>query len=159
MEENTELETLKEKATGLGIKFSANIGVAKLQEKIDEATAAEVEVETVEEVKPAVAEVVTPKVTPAQALKKAAIKNRKPIIVKITMVDKVEASTAQSYYFGTGDTSIKVPLDVWAEVPWILVDMAEKAITTIHMETPEGSVRKPTKKFVVEYKNPEDRIR
>jgi hypothetical protein len=159
IETNEELEELKLEATSLGIKFNQNIGLDKLQAKVDEyyeneskanSTPVQVKPEAETEDKPGK---VDPK--PAALAKIAEQKRlgREPVVVNLTMVDKREASTATDAYFSNGEMSMRVPLDTWVEMPRYLVDQAEKAKALIHQETPQGTISKYTKKYVVEYKD------
>lgn len=92
----------------------------------------------------------------AEALKIIAAqrkKNAESVVVKVTMVDKREASTATSAYFNNGTFGMRVPLDTFVEMPRILVMQAEKAKALTHIQTDSGSIPKLQKKYVVEYKN------
>ena len=151
------LEELKEEADALGIKYSANIGAAKLQEKIDEYDAKlDAEVNgVVEPVSGAAA------VTPCNQLfvlvAKLAItaledENKKTKVVKISMVDKRESAYATSAYFSTGDIAMRIPLDIFVEMPIILIHMAETAQALVHIESGGVTASKFQKKYVVEYK-------
>lgn len=164
MEENmTEIEALKAEATELGIKFNPNIGADKLQAKIDalksedseESTITDKTEKDIDEAKivmghTAVKKAIDPRQEALLVIKKQELENRKSIVVKISMVDKIEASTATSWYFGTGSTAMNVPLDTWVEMPKILVEMAEDATSSAHMDGLDRPKR--VKKFVVEYK-------
>ena len=141
------LEELKEEADALGIKYSANIGAAKLQEKIDEYDAKlDTEVAASTDGK---------KMTEFEArlaIKALEDENRKTKVVKIAMVDKRESAYATSAYFSTGDIAMRVPLDVWVEMPIILIKMAEDAQALVHIESGGLTTSKFQKKYVVEYK-------
>ena len=78
--------------------------------------------------------------------------NRKTKIVKIAMVDKRESAYATSAYFSTGDIAMRVPLDIWVEMPIILIKMAEDAQALVHIESGGLTTSKFQKKYVVEYK-------
>ena len=151
------IEELKEEADALGIKYSANIGAAKLQEKIDEYDA-KLDTEVNGVVEPvAVAADVTPKKNMSLIEAKLLIKaqedeNRKTKVVKIAMVDKRESAYATSAYFSTGDIAMRVPLDIWVEIPIILIKMAEEAQALVHIESGGLTSSKFQKKYVVEYK-------
>lgn len=150
------IEDLKLEADTLGITYSGNIGIAKLQEKIDAFYEAESKTATIAEVKE---EDTSEDKTPTRfrgvkdAIRQLEIDNAKTEVVKLTMIDKREASTATDAYFSNGNYAMRVPLDVWVEMPKILIDMAEKAKGMVHMETDMGSIPKLAKKYVVEYKN------
>ena len=151
------LEELKEEADALGIKYSANIGAAKLQEKIDEYDAKlDTEVNgVVEPVKVAVD--VTPGKKLSEVEARLEIKNLEDAnklckVVKISMVDKRESAYATSAYFSTGDSAMRVPLDVFVEMPIILIKMAEDAQALVHIESGGITTSKFQKKYVVEYK-------
>ena len=172
------LDELKEEATQLGIKFNVNIKEEKLQEKIDafyEAEAKDSLVEVKKEAPKAETKIEGNK-NPMQDLTKATLKElkkyfgsdtngymqavtkkiemeaKKTSVVKITMVDKDEASTATSAYFNNGNMAMRVPLDVYVEMPKALIDMAESARTTIHQKTKDGTTTKDSKRYVVERK-------
>ena len=140
-------EELKQEADELGLTYSPNIGKAKLEEKIEQRYK---EIEESSEVS----------TKGALAAKKEALKiiaeqiaeNKKAKVVKITMVDKREASTATHAYFSNGDVSLHIPLDVWVEMPNILVQLAEEARAVIHVDSNGITEPKLTKKYVVEYK-------
>lgn len=147
-------EELKQEADELGLTYSPNIGKAKLEEKIEqrykeiEESADSVESNTRVSTKGALA-------TRKEALKIIAeqiAENKKTKVVKITMVDKREASTATHAYFSNGDVSLHIPLDVWVEMPNILVQLAEEARAVTHVDSNGITEPKLTKKYVVEYK-------
>lgn len=150
------IEDLKLEADALGITYSKNIGAVKLQEKIDEFYDNESAVNTTpvvvkeEDVKK---ERVDSRAAALRTIKEQERKNLESVVIKLTMIDKREASTATNQYFGNGDIAMNIPLDVWVEVPRLIAIMAEEAKATIHIETENGAVPKSTKKFVVEYKN------
>jgi pyridoxal biosynthesis lyase PdxS len=170
------LDELKNEAITLGISFSPNIGEAKLQGKIDdyyaeEAASNSAPVEVIEEEVEAAPEPVvtsakggTAKPRTVEQIKRDAVARGKKImadsiradkrteIVKLTMVDKREASTATDAYFNNGNTAMRVPLDVFVEIPKGLIRMAESAKALIHMTGEKGTFSKLTKKYVVEYK-------
>lgn len=157
MEEKS-MEDLKLEAESLGITFSGNISKVKLQAKIDEfyekeSSGAVSESAIVEDA----GNEITSKITSKEAAFKETIRRLRkegaePVVVKITMVDKREASTATDAYFNDGNFAMKVPLDVFVEMPRSLVEMAETAIALGHQTTDSGSVPKMSKKYVVEYK-------
>ena len=147
-------EELKQEADELGLTYSPNIGKAKLEEKIEqrykeiEESSDSVESNTRVSTKGALA-------TRKEALKIIAeqiVENKKTKVVKITMVDKREASTATHAFFSNGDVSLHIPLDVWVEMPNILVQLAEEARAVIHVDSNGITEPKLTKKYVVEYK-------
>lgn len=150
------IEELKEEADALGIKYSANIGAAKLQEKIDEYDAKlDAEVNGVVEPVKVAASTDGKKMTEFEArlaIKALEDENRKTKVVKIAMVDKRESAYATSAYFSTGDIAMRVPLDVWVEMPVILILMAEDAQALVHVESGGTTTSKFQKKYVVEYK-------
>ena len=151
------LEEIKEEADALGIKYSANIGAAKLQEKIDEYDAKlDTEVNGVVEPVKVAAEVIPGKkmteIEARLAIKALEDENRKTKVVKIAMVDKRESAYATSAYFSTGDIAMRVPLDVFVEMPIILIKMAEEAQALVHIESGGLTTSKFQKKYVVEYK-------
>lgn len=151
------LEELKEEADALGIKYSANIGAAKLQEKIDEYDAKlDTEVNGVVEPVKVAADVTSGKkmseIEAKLAIKALEDENKKTKVVKIAMVDKRESAYATSAYFSTGDIAMRVPLDVWVEMPIILIKIAEDAQALIHIESGGLTTSKFQKKYVVEYK-------
>ena len=151
------LEELKEEADALGIKYSANIGAAKLQEKIDEYDAKlDAEVNGVVEPVKVAADVTSGKkmsdVEARLAIKALEDANKVCKVVKISMVDKRESAYATSAYFSTGDIAMRVPLDVFVEMPIILIQMAEEAQALVHVESGGLTSSKWQKKYVVEYK-------
>ena len=149
------IEELKEEADALGIKYSANIGAAKLQEKIDEYDAKlDTEVNgVVEPVKVATSEGKPMNDFEARlAIKVLEDANKQSKVVKISMVDKRESAYATSAYFSTGDIAMRVPLDVFVEMPAILIHMAETAQALVHIESNGVTHSKFQKKYVVEYK-------
>jgi hypothetical protein len=155
------LEDLKLEADSLGIEYPKNIGVNKLQEKIDtfydnESKSAVVAVEATDVEEPTEAEHKKAKSNArlyALAIIRAQeVANMKNVVIKITMVDRREASTATNVYLGTGDVAMNLPLDTWVEVPSIIAELAKDAKATVHMETDKGAVPKTVNKFVVEYK-------
>ena len=140
-------EELKQEADELGLTYSPNIGKAKLEEKIEQRYK-EIEESSEVSTKGALA-------TRKEALKIIAeqiVENKKTKVVKITMVDKREASTATHAYFSNGDVSLNIPLDVWVEMPNILIQLAEEARAVIHVDSNGITEPKLTKKYVVEYK-------
>ena len=140
-------EELKQEADELGLTYSPNIGKAKLEEKIEQRYK-EIEESSEVSTKGALA-------TRKEALKIIAeqiVENKKTKVVKITMVDKREASTATHAYFSNGDVSLNIPLDVWVEMPNILVQLAEEARAVTHVDSNGITEHKLTKKYVVEYK-------
>ena len=147
-------EELKQEADELGLTYSPNIGKAKLEEKIEqrykeiEESSDSVESNTRVSTKGAL-------VARKEALKIIAeqiVENKKTKVVKITMVDKREASTATHAYFSNGDVSLNIPLDVWVEMPNILIQLAEEARAVTHVDSNGITEPKLTKKYVVEYK-------
>lgn len=153
------LAELKEEADSLGISYSANIGAAKLQEKIDAHDqklmdeADEKPVKSEAKVEDKIAKADNPRLAALRVIKEQERLNRETIVVKISMVDKREASYATSAYFNTGSTAMRVPLDEWVEMPKILVHLAETKKSLIHIEKDGTSVPKLQKTYVVEYKD------
>ena len=147
-------EELKQEADELGLTYSPNIGKAKLEEKIEQ------RYKEIEESSDSVESNTRVSTKGALAARKEAIKiiaeqiaeNKKTKVVKITMVDKREASTATHAYFSNGDVSLHIPLDVWVEMPNILVQLAEEARAVTHVDSNGITAPKLTKKYVVEYK-------
>ena len=147
-------EELKQEADELGLTYSPNIGKAKLEEKIEQ------KYKEIEESSDSVESNTRVSTKGALATRKEALKiiaeqiaeNKKTKVVKITMVDKREASTATHAYFSNGDVSLHIPLDVWVEMPNILVQLAEEAKAVTHVDSNGITVPKLTKKYVVEYK-------
>ena len=147
-------EELKQEADELGLTYSPNIGKAKLEEKIEQ------RYKEIEESSDSVESNTRVSTKGALATRKEALKiiaeqiaeNKKTKVVKITMVDKREASTATHAYFSNGDVSLHIPLDVWVEMPNILVQLAEEARAVTHVDSNGITEPKLTKKYVVEYK-------
>ena len=147
-------EELKQEADELGLTYSPNIGKAKLEEKIEQ------RYKEIEESSDSAESNTRVSTKGALAARKEALKiiaeqiveNKKTKVVKITIVDKREASTATHAYFSNGDVSLNIPLDVWVEMPNILVQLAEEARAVIHVDSNGITEHKLTKKYVVEYK-------
>ena len=147
-------EELKQEADELGLTYSPNIGKAKLEEKIEQ------KYKEIEESSDSVESNTRVSTKGALATRKEALKiiaeqiaeNKKTKVVKITMVDKREASTATHAYFSNGDVSLNIPLDVWIEMPNILIQLAEEARAVTHVDSNGVTEPKLTKKYVVEYK-------
>ena len=147
-------EELKQEADELGLTYSPNIGKAKLEEKIEQ------KYKEIEESSDSVESNTRVSTKGALATRKEALKiiaeqiaeNKKTRVVKITMVDKREASTATHAYFSNGDVSLNIPLDVWIEMPNILIQLAEEARAVTHVDSNGVTEPKLTKKYVVEYK-------
>jgi outer membrane protease len=155
-----DIEDLKNEAEALGVTYSANIGAAKLQAKIDAFYDAESaghkvnEVEVEIEVAPVVKEDIKAvnKQSAIAIIKEQERINLESVVVKLTMVDRREASTATDAYFSNGDVAMNIPLDTWVEVPRLIAMIADEARAITHMETDSGSVPKAVKKYVIEYK-------
>ena len=147
-------EELKQEADELGLTYSPNIGKAKLEEKIEQ------KYKEIEESSDSVESNTRVSTKGALAARKEALKiiaeqiaeSKKTKVVKITMVDKREASTATHAYFSNGDISLNIPLDVWVEMPNILIQLAEEAKAVTHVDSNGVTEPKLTKKYVVEYK-------
>ena len=147
-------EELKQEADELGLTYSSNIGKAKLEEKIEQ------KYKEIEESSDSVESNTRVSTKGVLDTKKEALKiiaeqiaeNKKTKVVKITMVDKREASTATHAYFSNGDVSLNIPLDVWIEMPNILIQLAEEARAVTHVDSNGVTEPKLTKKYVVEYK-------
>lgn len=163
-EELRDLEEIKQEATEIGLTFNDRIGAKTLQERIDahyERDSKANAVAVIEDEDPVEVEE-----TEAEAKKRGAkdVKNIKAVIaaleaenrltdiVKLTMVDKREASTATSARFSNGNMQMEVPLDVFVEMPRLLIFQAEKAEAMISMEKDGTSVSRMAKKYVIEYK-------
>ena len=165
------IEELKQEANELGITYSPNIGAAKLQAKIDEFYEADMKSadiampveDTVEEVVPLKVVKQTPEQVENKRIETLRAEARRVIaqqrkdngtsvVVKVTMVDKRESSTATDAYFNNGEYATRIPLDTWVEMPKILAEMADSAKAQIHVQIGDTSVPKMTKKYVVEYK-------
>ena len=147
-------EELKQEADELGLTYSPNIGKAKLEEKIEQ------KYKEIEESSDSVESNTRVSTKGTLATRKEALRviaeqiteNKKARVVKITMVDKREASTATHAYFSNGDVSLHIPLDVWVEMPNILIQLAEEARAVTHVDSNGVTEPKLTKKYVVEYK-------
>ena len=147
-------EELKQEADELGLTYSPSIGKAKLEEKIEQ------KYKEIEESSDSVESNTRVPTKGALAARKEALKiiaeqiaeSKKTKVVKITMVDKREASTATHAYFSNGDVSLNIPLDVWIEMPNILIQLAEEARAVTHVDSNGVTEPKLTKKYVVEYK-------
>ena len=149
------IEDLKLEADTLGLTYSPQMGMAKLQAKIDEyyeneSKAAVVEIVTTGT--PSENQTANAKLKAMQIIKEQERANAESVVIKLTMVDKREASTATDAYFNNGDFQMRVPLDIFSEVPKILATVAEEAQALIHKEVNGLTVSSYTKKYVVEYK-------
>ena len=151
------IEELKQEADELGIKYSPNIGADKLASKIEEWYSKEsaentTPVEIDETKQEAMGRKALAKQEALKIIKAQEKANMETKVVKISMVDKREASIATHAYFSTGDISMNIPLDVFVEMPKILIYMAENAKAMTHIEQNGETVTKLQKKYVVEYK-------
>ena len=151
------IEELKQEADELGIKYSPNIGADKLASKIEEWYSKEsaentTPVEIDETKQEAMGRKALAKQEALKIIKAQEKVNMETKVVKISMVDKREASIATHAYFSTGDISMNIPLDVFVEMPKILIYMAENAKAMTHIEQNGETVTKLQKKYVVEYK-------
>ena len=140
-------EELKQEADELGLTYSPNIGKAKLEEKIEQRYK-----ETEESSEVSTKGALAARKEALKIIAEQIVANKKTKVVKITMVDKREASTATHAYFSNGDISLNIPLDVWVEMPNILIQLAEEARAVIHVDSNGITEPKLTKKYVVEYK-------
>jgi len=157
------IEDLRLEADELGIQYPKNTGAAKLQTKIDEFYDAESEDSIVEQIAEVDGEdtvAVDGKKTKAQAriealqvIKAQERKNSKAVVIKLTIVDKRESSTATDAYLGNGDFGMKVPLDTWVEVPSILAALAEQKEVPVHKVIDGKSSVVMGKQYVVEHKD------
>lgn len=84
--------------------------------------------------------------------KKIGKRAKEGVVVKLTMVDKREASTATDAYFSNGAMAMRVPLDVYVEMPRALVEQVEAAVTRVHSVENGETRTKRAKKYVVDYK-------
>lgn len=149
------IEDLRLEADALGLTYSPQLGMAKLQAKIDEYYENESKaavVDTVTTGTPAENTVANAKLKAMQVIKEQERANAESVVIKLTMVDKREASTATDAYFNNGDFQMRIPLDIFVEVPKILATIAEEAKALIHKEVNGLTVSSYTKKYVVEYK-------
>ena len=153
------LQELKQEATELGIEFSANIGAAKLAEKIESfyssqensekeiqeaevaARALELEAEEKSEVKPAVSNNVS--MSRHQRAKLAEEKARKTRIVTITDNDTrennqttVAVANCTNMYFDLGTAYI--PLNVPIEVRQGHIDILNGVEIPLHVKQKDG---------------------
>jgi hypothetical protein len=155
------IEELKQEADSLGITYQKNIGAEKLQAKIDEhddKLQAELDGETEQSAE--VSE--TPKtsgtkgtLSRAEAIKKIKEQERANLetkVVKISMVDKREVSTATTVYFSNGAVGMRIPLDMWVEVPIALIRLVDDAKAVDHVEAGGQTTHRLTKKYVIEYR-------
>ena len=140
-------EELKQEADELGLTYSPNIGKAKLEEKIEQRYK-----ETEESSEVSTKGALAARKEALKIIAEQIVENKKTKVVKITMGDKREASTATHAYFSNGDVSLNIPLDVWVEMPNILIQLAEEARAVIHVDSNGITEPKLTKKYVVEYK-------
>ena len=149
------LDELKLEADSLGISYMKNIGADKLQAKIDEWYEARAE-ENKEQDEPMPETVKATKesarVAALRKIKEQERANLEYVVVKVSMVDKREASIATHTYVSTGDSSANIPLDIFVEIPKILVNILEEARAIVHVDVNGETKAKEQKKFVVEYK-------
>lgn len=165
-EEIKELQSkLRDEAKQLGIEIKGNPGVEKLQKMINdfydnESADADIAVAKVEEEEDVDTSKVVkkkvikedPRVAAIMRIKEQERENIKTQVVKITMVDKREASTATHAYFSTGNVAMNVPLDVWVEMPYILIQQAENSKALSHVESGDTTIPRLQKRYVVEYR-------
>jgi len=150
-------EELKGIADSMGISYSPNIKFETLCKRVEDAQGfafeddeAQTENEnltedTVEKPKKA-------KKTVQEIIKENERKNKQTKIVRITMVDKREASTATNAFFSNGNIQMDIPLDTFVEMPVVLIKQAEDAKAVIHVKVGDKTQKKLVKKYVVEYK-------
>jgi len=159
---NEKLNELKQEADSLGITYGANIKEETLQNKIDtyrqkDAEAPEVIPQNVVEDSVDHADYIVKKDDALQKikinLKRLQRENAKTKVVKLTMVDKREVGNATSAYFSDGNLSMRVPLDVYVEMPIGLIKLAERQKAILSVRSGESSVTKEVPKYVVEYKD------
>jgi hypothetical protein len=155
----TNLDELKLEADKLGIKYNANIGIEKLQEKInkfnedDNGAAGSMELK----------ETKTPELTglakTVAKAKEAAFKTRR---VTITNLDKRENEHTTTCYLGFEnlyfDLSKIVPLDVPVELEQGLINVAKEVEMTIHIAETDSQgkltgnkIPKRVKKYAINY--------
>lgn len=148
------IDELKEEATSLGIEFSDRIGAAKLQERID--AFYEKDSEPIAEAKSEDNSVPKEDIDPMLKVKRAIAelerKGKETEIVKVTMVDRREASTATSLKVGNANMQVEVPLDVFVELPKLIISQIDNMTALTHQESGGTSVAKDVKKYVLEYK-------
>lgn len=159
---NEELETLKEEAKSLGIEFNSNIGMNKLQEKVDAYYAAESAANSggmspIVEDKPKVTTktVGVEEEDPKMAHKRmvAAMKQhgKRTRAVKVTMVDKRENSEVTSYYVHNGDNGLHIPLDTPIELEERFITVLKEVQQPLHVKDTNGNQTvKMVPKFVIE---------
>lgn len=149
------LDELKLEADSLGISYMKNIGADKLNAKINEWHEAKTEeykdqYEPIPETIRATKE--SARISALRKIKEQERANLACVIVKVSMVDKREASIATHTYISTGEVSANIPLDIFVEIPKILVTILEEAKAIVHIDVNGETKPKEQKKFVVEYK-------
>lgn len=152
----SKLEELKQEADELGLTYNKNIGEEKLQIKLNEYYAKEAATADIPEVKEEIEEapIEVAQKSHKEVIKELERENMKTSVVMLTMVDKREASTATDAYFSNGSVAMRVPLDVWVEMPNILIAQAKAARALLHKKDDKaGSVPVHSPKYVIEYKN------
>ena len=150
---NIELDELKTLADELGITYPKNIGVAKLQEKIDaenQTADDSVEVPAVE-VEPVLEKLVeaTIKETPDEKFRRQSAERRiaakKTRVVTITNLDKRDNDKTTSAWLSAGDLAYPVPLDVAVELPIALITVAKNLKIMNHVDDGSGTGNKMNK--------------
>ncbi len=152
--DETLLEELKLEADQLGIPYSKTIKFNTLKERVDTAY---------KKLEAGDNEVVQAKLgaehkktdLELQLEKLATLKKKGKVtqIIKLSLIDKRLSSDATTGYLSDGLLSMRVPLEVWSEVPNYLIRIAEKAKYTIHKTVGEETIAEDTQKYVVAYKN------
>jgi len=152
------MDEVKQEAKELGITFKGNIAKADLEAKIEEyykkdSEANTAPIETSEEIEEEKPKGSNSRKEALAVIAKQIAEAKKTKIVKITMVDKREASTATDAYFGNGSLGTKVPLDVFVELPIALIVQAENAKAVGSQVIGGKTITKTSKKYVLEYKD------
>lgn len=146
------LDELKQEATDLGIEFNANIGAAKLAQKIEEHYQAnEAQSPVVTSTDDVVEEEVTPepvveasaKSAPVSTIKENSLNrairvaNAKAMerkVVTITNNDKRDNHLTTTAYLSTGAVSKVVPLDIPVELEMCLIKIAQDIEIMLHVD-------------------------
>jgi len=123
-----------------------------VEEDEDDTVTTTVTTTTTESIKGTKPKVEDPKIAAIRNIKLQERENMQTKVVKIAMVDKREASTATHAYFSTGNIAMNIPLDVFVEMPKILIKQAEESMALVHVDNNGTTIPKLQKRYVIEYK-------
>lgn len=163
------LEELKAEADVLGIEYSKNIGVAKLNEKVEayyvsQAAGDSVKVQAEPEVKETpVKGKVDPETAMRNAIAEAKAKAFATKVVTVSNNDTRENSVLTADYFGFENQyfgkSLLVPFNIAVELPQGILDVINSTYVTIHQDEivngqrTGNKVPKSVKKYNISYED------